>query len=66
MATEKKDGTFEAAGVIEQAAEAGRAYVEATSAAAIAGVKAGFELQAASLRLAETSAKLALKAFDTK
>lgn len=100
MTTEKtpKGEAVEAREAIEKAAEAGQAYVEATSAAAISGLKTAFDLQgdaitagravadatieaskqlteqwaeavregqAATTKLAETSAKLALKAFET-
>ncbi len=102
MATEKHTTAgepAEAREMIEKAAEVGREYVEATSAAAISGLKAAFDLQSDAIAagrvvadaaigasrqladqwaeavregqanattLAETSAKLALKAFDTK
>ncbi len=102
MATEKETprGTepIQANEMVEKAAEAGRAYVEATSAAALSGLKTAFDLQgdtiaagravadatidasrqladrwtqavgeaqAAATKLAETSAKLTLKALET-
>jgi hypothetical protein len=101
MATEKepKGGeTLEAREAMERVAEIGREYVEATSAAAISGLKTAFDLQgdaiaagrsvadatieaskqladqwaeavregqAATTKLAETSAKLAATAFKT-
>jgi hypothetical protein len=102
MATEKAtpgSEPTEARESIEKAAETGRAYVEATSAAALSGLKTAFDLQgdaivagrsvadaaveaskqladqwaqavregqAAATKLAETSAKLTLKAFEAK